>query len=306
MLTISAFDLNDPRTRQHYDAMLLFKNSSSEVSFVYPAGLDADDRKIIHTLAHHMNLHHRSEGTGSNRTVTVSRLDSGIAANPPPPLLTSNHYASTQSHRLPRAATTDFSLARQPSGHLDVSGGPPGFFGHSHGQNLRNAKSFADLRSSSSSPVPSGSPFTATLAQNASRYNEYSHSVTTPGSNNLSATSGSGDRGFNDDAYTLPDFQKLSISIHDRPSNSMRVNGGRIGQERESYTVNAGPIGSHRPVNGSSYEDAPRNGATVITERQPRGPPVDRSGVGFGRPRQNGHMTRGSGKHILKWPRTDC
>jgi hypothetical protein len=170
---------------------------------------------------------------------------------------------------------------------LDVPGSP-GMNTAAH--NLRAAKSFADLRSYTPSPVPSTASFPVGLTQNISRYTDYGHSSAASGTPNLTPTSaGRADR---EETFLVNGMN--SMSMYERP-NANRS--GRIVQEREPHTTNAGPIGSQRPgANNNSYEENPRNGTSAVVERQPRGPGSDwGAGSGF-RPRQNGHANRGSGE----------
>ena len=93
------------------------------------------------------------------------------------------------------------------------------------------------------------------------------------------------------DAFLLNGMGHLAIGEQPTRTNLPR----RLGQDRENYTSNAGPIGSQRPGNGV-FEDTPRNGVSAVPERQPRGPGADWGTSGFSRPRQNGHVNRGSGE----------
>lgn len=275
---------------------MLFKNSAEKEHLIFPATTTPQDRRTIHTLAHHMGLEHRSEGVGDTRCVTI--LKSRVA-NISPPAPQPNYY--NESRRgLNRAATVDFSevrdtyhshtLGRQASGLLDIPGSP-GLSGLAPAQNLRAAKSFADLRSYTPSPVPSSASFPANLAQNVSRYAEYGHSAAS-GTPNLTPTSAN-DRTGRDESFLVNSMSNMALG-YDRSGSSRVNNSGRIGQEREHHVPNAGAIGSQRPVNGNSYEDQ-RGGANAVPERQPRGPGAEWGG-NFSRPRQNGHVNRGSGE----------
>jgi hypothetical protein len=202
---------------------------------------------------------------------------------------------------LNRAATIDFSeargdsnyhkhtLGRQNSGLLDIPGSPG--LGGVH-QNLRAAKSFADLRSYTPSPVPSTASFPAGLSQNISRYADYAQHSAASGTPNLTPTSAGGGINGRDEAF-LANLGNLNIGGYGNRANP----GGRI-QERDTHTPSAGPIGSQRPTNGNNYEENPRNGTTAVPERQPRGPGTDNWGTFSSRPRprENGHVNRGSGE----------
>ncbi|KUJ06297.1 uncharacterized protein LY89DRAFT_412547 [Mollisia scopiformis] len=65
-------DLNDPVTLRFYNELLVFKNSDRE-TLSFPSTVSPADRRIIHTLAHHMALEHWSEGEEETPFVRVSR-----------------------------------------------------------------------------------------------------------------------------------------------------------------------------------------------------------------------------------------
>lgn len=300
-LTSTDLDLNDPVTLGFYSELMLFKNDATRESLVFPPSTAPADRRTIHTLAHHMALEHRSEGQGDNRYVSIHKR-----GHVSPPIPQSTYYTESSRRGLNRAATIDFSetrdrenssyhhsLNRQGSNLLDIPGSP-GLGGLSAHNNLRAAKSFADLRSYTPSPVPSTASFPVGLTQNISRYAaEYNHGSAASGTPNLTPTSAGGGMNGREDAFLLNSISNMTIG-YDRP-NANRTNAtGRIGQEREAHNPVTGAIGSQRPVNGT-YED-PRNGTAAV--RQPQGPGLEwGAGNGFGaRPRQNGHVNRGSGE----------
>lgn len=305
LIPVPDVDMNDPTTLSYYSDLMLFKNDSNREIFVFPSTLSPADRRTIHTLAHNMGLEHRSEGVGDGRCVQIFKTRQN-AISPPVPQLPSSYY--NESRRgLNRAATIDFSesrandpsyynhtLGRQGSGLLDIPGSPG--LGLSAAHNLRAAKSFADLRSYTPSPAQSVASYPANPSQNISRYADYGHSSAASGTPNLTPTSAGGPMNNRDEAFLLNGLTNMTIGF-DRPSAS-RPN-GRIGQEREVHTSSTGPIGSQRPVNGNTYDENPRNGASAVPERQPRGPVSD-WGSGFSRPRQNGHRNQGSGELDLK------
>lgn len=296
------FDLNNPVTLNYYNELMLFKNSHEDI-LVFPSTVTPVDRRTIHTLAHHMGLEHRSEGQGDTRCVQILKRGATMTAPPVPPIPTTYYGNESQRRGLNRAATIDFSetrdhgnqyhtLSRQGSNLLELPGSP-GMSGLSAAHNLRAAKSFADLRSYTPSPVPSTASFPVGLTQNISRYTDYGHSSAASGTPNLTPTSAGGmnnrDR---DESFLVNGLNSMAIG-YDRPSANRSNATGRIGQERETHTSSAGPIGSQRPTNGATYDETPRNGATIV--RQPNGPGGDwGAGNGFSRPRQNGHVNRGS------------
>lgn len=279
-------DLNDPETLAYYTELTIFKNDPNRETLIFPPGVTPGERRIIHTLAHHMALEHRSEGTGEHRQVQILKHR---VVNPVVPQISSGYY--NESRRgLNRAATVDFtenraldsnyndiSLRRQGSHMLDIPSSPGAGLSAAH--NLRGAKSFADLRSFSPSPVPSTSSFPTSLAQNAFRHTENYHNTNASGTPNLTPTSAGGmNRG---DDLLINNMAGLGI----REDRSIPA--------RSNYAPNAGPIGSQRPTNGT-YDETPRNGTSAVPQRQPKGPSArDWESQAF-RPRQNGHINRGS------------
>ncbi len=298
-------DLNDPQQLEYYNQLMVFKITADKSHLVFDSTKTPTERTIIHMLAQHMNLEHRSEGVGDSRCVVVSKRDA--LTSPPIPQLPQTFAFDTQRRALNRAATVDFSeyrdnsgmhghtLGRQGSGLLDIPASP-GLNGLSAPHNLRAAKSFADLRSYTPSPALSNASFPTSLAQNISKFTT-DHNQSATGTPSLTPTSGGGMN--NQDDYLLNAAMTNMAIGFERPGNPRSKTNGRIGQERESNTKSAGPIGSQRPVNGHTYNDndKPRNSTTSIPERQPRGPGGDwGAGNGFSRPRQNGHVNRGSGE----------
>ncbi|PQE09820.1 r3h domain protein [Rutstroemia sp. NJR-2017a BBW] len=299
---VTPYDLNDPTTLSYYTELLFFKNDADREAYTFPPTISPADRRIIHTLAHNMGLEHHSQGHGDMRQVQIVKTKH---ATPPMSQMPSGYYNESQRRGLNRAATIDFSearaadsayqmhtLGRQGSGLLDIPGSPGVRDLLSGGQSLRAAKSFADLRSYSPSPVPSSASFPANLNQNIARFTggEYGMGSATGGTPNLTPTS-AGPSNLREDAFLANGMSNMSLG-YDRQARSSGP--GRIGQDRDNYTpTSAGPIGSQRPVNGN-HDDSTRNGQSAVPERQPRGPTSDQWGSGFGRNRQNGHVSKGS------------
>ncbi|KAI1001268.1 hypothetical protein K3495_g6933 [Podosphaera aphanis] len=295
-------DLNDPVSLGYYTDIIVFKKDPNRDSLVFPASISPADRRQIHTIAHHLGLEHRSQGEGEGRCVQILKkrpLDINAATSQLP------CYFTESRRGLNRAATIDFSetlgnenyqraVGRQNSGLLDIPQSP-GISGFSAVHNLRTAKSFADLRSYTPSPVPSTASFPVGLSHSVSRYADYGHSSATSGTPTLTPSSAGG-MTHRDEAYLNSNLSNLSL--FETRGTGTRANGnGRIGQEREAHTPNAGTIGSQRPVNGCKPEDMPRNTTTsTLSHREPRNPGPDwGAGNGsFSRPRQNGHNNRGS------------
>lgn len=249
-----------------------------------------------------MGLDHHSQGHGELRQVQIVKPK---LASPPLNQIQAGYYNESQRRGLNRAATIDFSeqrandaayqmhtLGRQGSGLLDIPGSPGVRDLLSGDRNLRTAKSFADLRSYTPSPVPSSASFPANMTQNIARFqgNDYGLGSVTGGTPNLTPTS-AGPLGLRDDAFLANGMSNMSLAYDRQPRSNAP---GRIGQERDSYTSNAGPIGSQRPVNGSLEDSSSRNGSSAVPERQPRGPTSDQWGSGFSRNRQNGHGSKSS------------
>jgi hypothetical protein len=270
---------------------MLFQKDTNRETIIFPHTITPEERRIIHILAHQMGLEHKSEGTGEMRQAQVFKK--GVSISPPIQPTFSSYY--NESRRgLNRAATIDFSeargtdnnyyqhtLGRQGSGLLDIPGSP-GPAGLTANHNLRAAKSFADLRSYTPSPVPSTASFPANLTQNLSRYAEYGQTSAASGTPVITPTAGRDrDHQLNnrDDRFVLEGLSNMTIG-HDRPTASRTT---------------AGPIGSQRPVNGN-YDDNMRKVASAAVERQPIGPGSSTEWNGFQRPRQNGHLNRGSGE----------
>ena len=287
LLTFIDVDLNEPVTLGFYTELMLFKGDANRETLIFPTSITPEERRIIHTLAHHMGLEHRSEGQADMRQVQILK-SRPTQISPPVPQLQSSFFNESQRRGLNRAATIDFSesrdpnyyshtLGRQTSGLLDIPGSP----GMTGLQNLRAAKSFADLRSYTPSPVPSTASFPAGAAQNQPRYADtygQGHPTTAAsGTPNITPTSAGG---LNSSSSRDSDFLLNGIAGLNLGFNT--------GAPRGSA---AGPIGS-RPVNGN-YEESSRNGTTTAPERQPRGPGSEWA-PGFSRPRQNGHVNKSS------------
>lgn len=64
-------DLNDPQTLAFHNQLLLFSQERDRPTLIFPSSITPSQRRVIHTLAHHMGLYHESEGTGENRQVLI-------------------------------------------------------------------------------------------------------------------------------------------------------------------------------------------------------------------------------------------
>ncbi|KAI9814053.1 MAG: hypothetical protein M1827_003517 [Pycnora praestabilis] len=298
-------DLNDPQTLQFYSQLLLFRDDLGREALIFPSTLSPAQRRIVHTLAHHMALAHVSRGNGEQRQVHVFRAPPGSnnMSPPIPPIPTTVHPSESQRKGLNRAATIDFSeargsdpglystLGRQSSGLLDIPGSPGGFGG---GQNLRAAKSFADLRSYTPSPVPSSASFPVGLGANISRYTDYNHSTVTSNTPTLTPTaSGTGMSSHRDEGLLVSGLGGMSLGgSHGYGGGSTRELRGMLSWDRDNQHSVTGPIGSNRSFS-MGYDEQSRDRNQSMPMRQPRGPPTGRTS-GFSRGRQNGHHGRGS------------
>ncbi|KAL2350310.1 putative R3H domain protein [Cryomyces antarcticus] len=292
----SDVDMNDPQSLQFYGQLLLFKEDLSRDALAFPSSLSPPQRRMVHTLAHHMGLAHVSKGTGEQRQVHIFRLQGGPNVSPPIPQMPNVQSADGTRRGLNRAATTDFSdvrasddfyaLQRQVSGFLGFPNSPGGL---TAGQNLRAAKSFADLRSYTPSPVPSTASFPATLGNNLSRYTDYGRDSNTSGTSTLTPTTTS--MSTRDEGLLVSGLGSMTLS--NGFGGSPRSLRGVMSWDRSD---NPGPIGGHRSLT-TNYDDQARDRSQQrgLPSRQPRGPVPER-GTGFGttRGRQNGHLGRSS------------
>ncbi|KAL4929810.1 putative R3H domain protein [Aspergillus undulatus] len=295
-------DLNDPWTLQQYSSLLLLKEDTGRDSIIFPPNLTPHQRRTVHTLAHQMGLGHASRGAGEQRQVQVFKVAPGTNVSPPLSAIPAAVQPPESARRgLNRAATIDFSEARNDApAHFNTLRGQPssGFLGvldssagFGNTQNLRAAKSFADLRSYTPSPVPSSASFPAALQSNGARMQHYDGS-TSVASNTPTLTpapSGSSLGMQRDDGLLVNSLGNLSLGtgIGGPNSSPRRLRGMFSWEQPESQPSSAGPIGSNRTIgvgfDGQSQERLPI--------RQPRGP-MPEKGPGFRRP--NGHQSRGS------------
>ncbi|KAH0550890.1 hypothetical protein GP486_007746 [Trichoglossum hirsutum] len=301
-------DLNDPQTLQFYSQLLLFRDDMTREALIFPSTLSPAQRRIVHTLAHHMALAHVSRGNGEQRQVHVFRAPAGNSVSPPiPQIPTSVHPGESQRRVLNRAATMDFSDARGSdsglystmrgqSALLDIPGSPGGG-GIAAGQNLRAAKSFADLRSYTPSPVPSSASFPAALGAGISRYTEYGAASVASTTPSLTPTATPSNR---EESMLVNGLGSMSLTTS--LGGSLGVGGGMSRDSRDPRGIlsldrdGQHPVGTGINSAGSrsfsmGYDDQSRSQATPV--RQPRGPAPER-GTGFSR-RQNGHHNNRGG-----------
>lgn len=279
-------DLNDPQILQFYSQLLLFKEAADRESMTFPPTLSPSQRRIVHTLAHQMALAHVSKGTGEQRQVHIFKVHDNPNLSPPMPQLQTSHVTEQPRRGLNRAATTDFSDVRASEGFYNTFGRQGSAFhgwpesprGLTAAPNLRAAKSYADLRSYTPSPVPSTASYPATRYA----HGDYMGTSTSTNPNSTPTTSSMAQR-----------EDELSNQV-----SRMTLNSG-FGQSSSPRTVrqmvsweNPGPIGGHRAFS-STFDEQGRDRHQGLPSRQPRGPIPER-GNGFGRSRQNGHHGRGS------------
>jgi hypothetical protein len=283
-------DLNDPNALQVYSKLLLFKEDHTRDVLPFSPTLLPPERRIVHTIAHHMGLGHASKGDGDRRAVHVFKESSRARVSPP--MAQISNLRNDERRHLSRAATTDFSDVRggdsyysgmrhQTSGYLAT-----GFdtVGLGPGNNLRAARSVADLRSYTPSPVPSTASFPAALRNNVASMQDFgrdSAQSTTP--TLMTPTSSLAERGENTLINGLG-----NMSLGGPFGGSPRGLRGIPSWDRE----NPGPIGGHRSFS-TNFDDRSQNRGPGGPERQPRGPLPER-GAGFPRNRQNGHVARNS------------
>ena len=297
-------DLNDPQTLQFYSQLLLFKDDHSREALVFPSSLTPQQRRIVHTIAHHMQLSHVSRGNGDQRQVHVVRANDN---NISPPLPQGQGMNDASRRALNRAGPGDFSDARgsdpgmygtfrgQGSGLLGIPDSPSGM---NNQQNLRAARSVADLRSYTPSPVPSSASFPAALQSNIARFQDMgpgSVASTTP---TLTPTASGNALGpHRDEGLPINGLGSLSIgsSIAPTGGSPRRLRGMFSWDENHQGAGHAGPIGSHRNFSMTNFDEpSSRDRLQTLPMRQPRGPAVERN-PGFARAaRPNGHQARGS------------
>lgn len=280
-------DMNDPTTLEYYTQLTIFKNANEPETLIFPQDLLPEHRRIIHTLAHHMGLLHTSHGAGEQRQVHVQRPAPGSNISPPNPSVHARQG-------LVRTSTTDYGEGRPYDGPnyaqlrgqasvglLDVSDN----FNRQDSSNLRNAKSFADLRSWSPSPAPSSASFPAALQTNGARLQAMGD---TAGSNTPTLTpvaSNPALGGGRDEPFLISGFNSMSFSNGPNSQTSPRrqrsnfFNSTSTWEDQPSYQATA-PIGSKRTVSIGADNTAPM--------RQSRGPSSN-GAMGFRR-----HNGRGS------------
>ncbi|KAJ3503178.1 hypothetical protein NM208_g16570 [Fusarium decemcellulare] len=281
-LTLSGdVDLNDPQTLEFYTELVMFRRDDSREILVFPPGIAPEHRRSIHILAHHMGLEHQSIGEAESRQLTVLKRQ-----QPSPTANIHNQPAtSLDMHKrgLSRAATFDFAADRETRAAsstyshvlgrqgptLELPGSPDG---NGIPNNLRAAKSFADLRSFTPSPSQASSSYLAPTGMNnmapgssTARFGDYMSGAMSPSGHPGS----SGTPGPKNDSALLSSLNSLNLGYDSGLQSQTRSTPGAIGSQRPS----------------SNSKGAP--------ERQPRGPEWE-TNAGFAGRRANGHVARGS------------
>ena len=299
-------DFNDGQTLHWYTQLVVFRDDPTRDSITFAPDLAPQKRRIIHTIAHSLNLGHDSHDAGNGRQVHVFRPQ-GIS--PPLPQISGIQGLDPSRRSLARAATIDFREARnnqngpyntlrgQQSSHLlGVPDSPNSFGGQ---QNLRTAKSVADLRAFTPSPVPSTGSFPPELQSNVARYQDHGRLNGTLATPTLTPTaSGSGlGNGYRDDSL-INGFGSMNIGPNVAPTGGSprRLRGAfswdQDNQQASAGPTNAGAIGSNRGFS-MNYDNSSQGSGLGNPTRQPRGP-GERGPPAFSRGRQNGHQTRSS------------
>lgn len=273
-------DMNDPVTLEHYTSLMLFKSASEPETLIFSQDLSPEHRRLIHTLAHHMGLLHTSHGVGDQRQVHVQRAAPGSNISPPNQNINVRQVpvrTSTSDYDGPQSFYSENTLRGQSSvGLLGVD-----YSNRQENSHLRNAKSYADLRSWSPSPAPSSASFPAVQANG-----RIQNMGDTAGSNTPTLTPVTSNPALGrDEPFLISGFNSLNIGNGANAQTSPRrqrgsyFNSTSTWDDQSAYPATA-PIGSKRTVSIGADNSAPL--------RQSRGPNSN-SAMGFRR-----HNGRGS------------
>lgn len=298
LITSTEVDMNDAKTLDLYTEMMVFRRDTSREVLIFPPTLEPSHRRVVHTLAHHMGLTHVSRGTGEQRQVHIHRVPQGTNVSPP---TLPGAFGPSEGLRqtLGRSSTADFNDGRAFDVHafntlrgqssvglLDVM--DPNAYGRNADSNLRNAKSFADLRTWSPSPVPSTASFPAALQTNGARLQAMND---TTGSNTPTLTPTASNTGPNanrdEPPFLISGLSNLSMGHNGGSQTSPRrqrsfFGNGSEWNDGQGYQSTA-PIGSKRTVSIGPESTAP----TTNPLRQARGPTSNNT-IGFRRPNGRG------------------
>ena len=252
-------DLNDPQTLEFYTELAMFKRDDSREILVFPPGIAPEHRRSIHILAHHMGLEHQSMGEADARQLTVLKRQPSPTINAPPPA----SALDVHKRGLSRAATFDFAADRESRGAsnnyahmmgrqnptLEIPGSPEG---GNIPNNLRAAKSFADLRSFTPSPSQASSSYLAPGPSmggtSTARFGDYMAAGGHPGT--------VGTPGPRDNNGLISGLSNLNLGAFD--ANAMQA------QARST----PGAIGSQRPgAGGNNPKGAPTGNLVALSGR---------------------------------------
>lgn len=284
--------MNDPRTLELYTEMMIFQRDTSREVLIYPASLEPHERRTVHTLAHNMGLAHNSRGTGDQRQVHIYRVTSGSNVSPP---ALSGTFPPNEGLRqaLGRSSTGDIAHERYDGvanytgnnailrgqssvGLLDVDGS----YGRNADSNLRNAKSFADLRTWSPSPGQGSVGFPSALQDNGARLQRQQQQGMNDANGSTTPNLVQNDhqaRAPTEPSFLISGVNNMSISngSNTSPRRQRSMLGANEWNDSSNYQ-GAGPIGSKRAVSMG-----PNNqGEAPI--RQSRGP-ASNNAIGFRR-----------------------
>ncbi|KKA29871.1 hypothetical protein TD95_004980 [Thielaviopsis punctulata] len=294
--TIPNVDLNDPNTLNFYMELTLFKRDDSREILVFPLNISPEERRQIHSIAHFIGLEHQSVGDSEHRQLHVYKKRH--SPSPPGPVAPSS---SLDAHRrgLSRAATFDFATDQNRGAnnyqHALHRPGPTIEYpaaAESTGlpNNLRAAKSFADLRSMSPSPSANSASGYLNTGLNA-------FATTNAGLSRLSD--------FNGGSPSLSPSPTLHLNpgaSSTDPTMGLASGFGSLSLGYDSLSqarTTPGAIGSQRPSQRPSTEGSV-TGSRNAPDRQPRNPEWNDQQTGFaGRNRTSGHMPRGSGTPLF-------
>lgn len=287
--------MNDKDTLNYYTKLMLFQADTAQERLVFPTHIPRQHRTIVHGLAHSLGLGHEAQGEEPQRQVIVFKISAGMS-----PSVAQSGFDSRRG--LYRSATTDFNDVResgpfqqtiQKQQSTNFLGFPEAHSALSASNNLRAAKSFADLRSFTPSPSHGNAGFPANLAANAAavRYAEMGQS--SPGSTrppamtpNTTAPAPSSDAIVNGmNSMTL----NSGFATTGRQNSPSRLR-SMMSWERDPAP---GPIGGHRGLVGAGDDQSRSRASNSSQPRQGRNSVIER-GTGFSRGRPNGHGSRGS------------
>lgn len=279
-------DLNDGRTLDLYVQLRKYKEDPSAREYLpFESSKSPEERRLIHTLAHHLGLYHESMGSNENRCTVVWKE----GMTPPSLALNSTIVEQLQypgqNKILARAATIDFGEQRTASsngyGTIGRNGNPSLEIpedspdGLNSANNLRTIRSMAELgRPGMQARTPSpGESGYANLGMSSRQdltsggFPGMTTTPTTPGGSSLNHRA-------SDLSISAVTNNLSSLSVAEGPYETSRRDPGAIGSQRPS-------------MNGLNGRNAP--------ERQPRGPDNGwETNGGFAIRRANGHAQRGS------------